>query len=350
MKLYNETGLNVAIRADGNNKIGLGHIIRTMVLGNELKRNNCKVTYVTQNNKETLDILKRNKFEFLNIEINTSLVDEIYIINKFMEDKKIDIFIGDSFKIDKNYIANIKKYGKFIVIIDNLRDMSLGANLIINGGIYAYKLANDAERYNQKVLLGTKYFLIREQFKNINKRAINKEVKSILITMGGADPMNLTPKFISMVSSINGNFKINVVVGNAFKNIKEIKDIDKNNSQIKLYYNVENMADLMYESDIAISAGGITLYELSIVGTPTIVLIQAENQVLPSNIFNDKGIILNLGYGNKVNELCFKQAFVKLINDYNKRKKMFENGREILDGKGAERCVEKILMMQMKSN
>lgn len=350
MELHNEIRLHVAIRADGNSKIGLGHIIRTMVLGNELKKNNCKVTYITQEYKETLDILKKNKFEVFNIKTNASAADEIYTINKFMKDNEIDIFIGDSFKIDKNYIAKIKKYDKFVVIIDNLRDMSLNADLIINGGIYAYKLAKDAERYKQKVLLGTKYFLIREQFANINKKFIKKEVKSILITMGGADPMNLTPKIIKMVSSINRNLKINVVVGNAFKNIKEIKDIDKNNSQIYLNYNVENMAELMYESNIAISAGGTTLYELAIVGTPSIVLIQAENQVLQSNIFNDEGIVLNLGYGDKVIELCFKQAFVKLINDYNKRKEMFKSGREILDSKGAKRCVEKILMMHREYN
>lgn len=332
--------LNIAIRADGNSRIGLGHIIRTMALGNEFKKNNCNVVYITKDNKDTLDILKKNEFDYFIVESNNSLKEEIDIVNEMMQD--CDIFIGDSFAINKKYIASIKKNKKFIVIIDNLRDMSVKADLIINGGIYAYSLAKNAVKFNQRILLGTEYLLIREQFTNSKKRDINKTVKNILVTMGGSDPLKQTPNIISVLGELEKNLKINVVIGNGFTNIEEIEKISKKNHRIVLHYNVENMANLMFQNDIAITAGGTTLYELAITGTPAIVLIQAENQVLPSTIFHDKGTIINLGYSDKVSELYFKEILIKLINDYDKRKEMSTIGQRILDGRGATRCVEEI--------
>ncbi len=334
---------NILIRADGNNKIGLGHIIRTVALGIEFNKNNNYVSYITRDNKGVLDILQRHNFDVFSIGSSVSIIEEIEIVKKIIQDNAIDIFIGDLYEIDNKYISMIRKYCKCIVIIDTLRDMSLKADLIINGCIYAYDFAIDAKRYNRRALLGTKYFIIREQFIYGKKRVINEDVKNILVTMGGADPLNLTSKIISILSTLDINLKINVVSGNAFRNIEEIEKTCLGKPKIQLHYNVDNMSDLMHQNDIAISTGGITLYELAITGTPAIVFTQAENQVLQSNIFNDKGNIINLGDGSELGELHFIETLNNLIRDYDKRCRMSKIGQEIIDGKGTERCYAEII-------
>lgn len=53
-----------------------------------------------------------------------------------------------------------------------------------------------------------------------------------------------------------------------------------NNRNIRFFYSLdaEHMKTLMLESDVAISAGGQTLYELASVGLPTIAIQVVDNQ------------------------------------------------------------------------
>ncbi|SCY86636.1 UDP-2,4-diacetamido-2,4,6-trideoxy-beta-L-altropyranose hydrolase [Alkaliphilus peptidifermentans] len=335
--------VRVAIRADGNSRIGLGHITRTIALGDKLIQKNCKIIYITRDVREVLDILKDDNYKVVGIDSRLEISEEVNQINSIIDKEKIDIFIGDSFNIDGEYIKGLKQISKFVVILDNLRNMNIKADLIINGSIYADSLVEDLEKYNQRALLGTKYLILRDQFKNCKKRIVNKSVKNILITMGGADPLNLTPKIVRLINEIDKNLIVNVVLGSAFQNIEVLEELSEKIPQVSLHYNVNNMAELMSISDIAISAGGITLYELAAVGTPTIVITQAYNQILPTNVFSEKGIVKNLGDGNKLQDATFIEVFEELLSNYFKRKEMSQLGQRIIDGEGTNRCASEII-------
>ena len=51
-------------------------------------------------------------------------------------------------------------------------------------------------------LLGPKYTLMREEFQDLSRTNINKDVKSLLITVGGSDELNLMPKIIKAVNGL----------------------------------------------------------------------------------------------------------------------------------------------------
>ena len=55
----------------------------------------------------------------------------------------------------------------------------------------------------------------------------------------------------------------------------------------------------MINSDIAISSGGSTLYELAVTKTPALVMLQAKNQVRVAEKLDGKSLI-NLGYDEKI--------------------------------------------------
>ena len=59
---------------------------------------------------------------------------------------------------------------------------------------------------------------------------------------------------------------------------------------IHIHCNVTNMAELMAESEVALSAGGSTLYELCAVGVPVIAFSFAENQERLVQTFVKRGI------------------------------------------------------------
>lgn len=335
--------INVGIRADGNTDIGLGHIIRTMALANELKKRNCNVYYMIKNDVKALEILKENNFHVIPLEEDLKVDNEIQIVNETIEEYNIDIIICDASHIDQYYINKLNRGHRIVVIVDVLRDMEIDADVLINGGIYATDYQKKVEEYNRLTLLGPQYALLRRQFFLKKERSIKNKVLSVLITMGGSDVFGATSFFIKAISKYDSNLKINVVIGKSCKNTEEIKKITKNLPNITLHYAVDDMAKLMQENDLAISAGGTTLYELAAMGIPALIVTQAENQVLQTRRFSELGVNYYLGDVKELSEYNFLKVFAFITRSPSKRKEMSEKGQLYVDGKGVKRCTNNIL-------
>ena len=88
-----------------------------------------------------------------------------------------------------------------------------------------------------------------------------KKVKNILITFGGTDPTNSTYIVLNAIYKFckSNNIAINVVNGPGYQYIDSLKDFPN----INIKFNVNNMAKIMMENDIAFVPPGRTIYELA---------------------------------------------------------------------------------------
>jgi len=182
--------------------------------------------------------------------------------------------------------------------------------------------------------------ILNKNFQKFNRKnkKINPKVKSILITMGGADINNLTPKVMSALSGLK-NVKKTIIAGFAFSDISRLKSA----GDYILKYDVSNMAELMFFSDLIISGGGMSLYELACVGAPGIVLCQTRYQQLEADCFQEKGVIINLGLGRDVSEDAIRSNVDDLLSKPKKRKMMSSAGKRLVDGKAVNRVAREIL-------
>lgn len=58
----------VLVRADASVQIGTGHIMRTLTLSNELKKNSFEVIFLTKKLEGNLDeVIVKNGFEVINV-------------------------------------------------------------------------------------------------------------------------------------------------------------------------------------------------------------------------------------------------------------------------------------------
>ena len=323
--------MKIAIRADGGSKIGMGHIMRTLVLAKELAKTNdvfyiCRVDVpISDIYKPGIDKIKKEGFSVITINKNNVLEE----VNKI----EADMLITDSYDVDENYFNETKKMFEYTAYIDDMNLHYFNVDFLINQNINAEDLnyrAND----NTKLLLGSKYTMLREEFRNAPKKVIKENVENILITVGGADPNNVTEKILSYIKDLN--YKLYVVVGPSFNTINELRKYEEENKNIKLHINA-NMYQLMQNCDLAISACGSTLYELCSLGVPTIGVIIADNQIEIGNKLHSLGIINNLGWYEHINKGKFLYELDKLIYHMNVRKKMSDLGRNLIDGKGVAR-------------
>jgi UDP-2,4-diacetamido-2,4,6-trideoxy-beta-L-altropyranose hydrolase len=318
----------VALRVDGGKDIGMGHIMRTMALASDLKKDKEveKVFYITKNEPSAFNKLKENEFEVITIDKDLSYEKEIEEVKEIIKKEEVKKLITDSYEIDQNYLIEMRKVVNKLVTIHDYAPFAFPSHVVINGNAYAEDLNYESYYGDTEFLLGTDYLLLREEFRNLPEIEVRDRIQNILVTVGGYDLRNLTPKIIKALNSIDfdeiddqyidkENLHIDVVIGPSFDNVDQIvAEVKKSSLDISLNFNVKKMSKLMIKSDIAISSGGSTLYELIATKTPAIVLLQAENQVRVADKLDDKSII-NLEFEFNINEI--KKGITKMITNKN---------------------------------
>lgn len=340
--------LKVAIRADGNNEIGFGHIVRCIALAKEFIKFGCEVVFISKEEKNRFinNLIKEHQLRNEVIDSKITLQEEIKLMSKLVGSRDINIIILDGSQFNKEYIQKLREINNiFVVVLDVNRDINIGANVVVNGGIYAKELLNETKDQANINLLGPEYNLLRHQFKDSPKRNVNKKVKRVLITCGGGGDKDLIINIIeNIIDVINKkDIQIELVLGFSIIGREELIDAIQKYKNINIHTNVTEMVNLMYQCDIAISAGGTTLYELAATGTPTIAFILANNQDRQTIEFHNQNTLINLGHVSTLNKHELVSKLNYLLNEYDVRKAMSEKGQSLIDGKGAYRTAKEII-------
>lgn len=335
----------IAIRADGGARIGLGHIQRCLALSSQLQREKMEVLFITKRNDIVKEKVEQEGFKVAELKHNLNLEEDLKYTTEILKSNKIDVLIADSYEFDERYLTEVKKNIRTLVSINDLAEIAFPSDVVINQNIYAKELNCPSLTGKTKFLLGPQYALLRKEFANLGKRKINEKVQKALVTLGGNDCFNLTPKILNVLDTIEEDFNITAVIGHFFDNISEIQStVKKMSKKVELVYNSSQMVNLMLSSDIAVTGGGTTLYELAATGTPALAFCLADNQVRNVKGMDKTGTIIDMGWGNEWKEERLYKKVSELINSHLLRAKMSKPGQELVDGKGSLNCVKEILL------
>ena len=279
--------MKVFILTEGGVNIGFGHITRCVALYQAFEEKGMLPEFIVNGDDSVKDLLTDAKYYRFN------WVKEKNKALKIIANA--DITIIDSYLADISFYEEVSCLTKTPVYIDDIKRLDYPKGVVINGGIFANELGYN-KRNGTLHLLGTRHSLLRKSFWDIKKKKINKEIKSALITFGGCDNNNVTPKILKFLNEECPHLIKNVVIGMGFRNIKKIQKLENKNVNLIYHPDAEEMKGLMLGSDIAISAGGYTLYELARTGVPTIGVCMCENQVKNLNRWYEKGFIEYAGW------------------------------------------------------
>jgi spore coat polysaccharide biosynthesis predicted glycosyltransferase SpsG len=97
---------------------------------------------------------------------------------------------------------------------------------------------------------------------------------------------------------------------------------------------------ILLDSDIAISAGGHTLYELLRIGLPTIGICFYKNQLLNLTALNKLRVIDYLGWYNNRNLFRKLKKSINRMSSYRGRITFSRIGQSAIDGKGSLRVAK----------
>jgi UDP-2,4-diacetamido-2,4,6-trideoxy-beta-L-altropyranose hydrolase len=316
--------MKVFIITEGGKNIGFGHITRCLSLYQAFEEKEIIPEFVLNSDDNIEYLLKGINYQKLNwIEKSDKLFELI---------KDADIAIIDSYLADSSFYIQISNLVKIPVYIDDNKRLDYPKGVVLNGNIHAETL-NYPSKNGITYLLGTKYTPLRKEFWEVPKKKIKEKIESIMVTFGGDDARNMTPKILRFLKNEYPDIRKNVVIGKSFNNIDKIKKEADYNTKLIYHPNAQKVKEIMLGSDIAISAGGQTLYELARIGVPTIGICVAENQ------------LGSIREWEKMGFLEFEMD-ISVHLKYLKSKEIRENkskiGRKYIDGKGGLRIVNEI--------
>jgi len=302
--------LTILFVVNGNEKIGMGHIYRTITLADRLMGHN--ILFLTWDSDEkALKLLKDHNYKV----ISTSKENLLDVIS----DIKPNIVINDILDTETEYIKKLKKLGCFVVNFEDLGEGADEAHLVFNA---LYEKTNPKPTHK----FGYEYECLNEKFYLYPPIEFRENPETLFICFGGVDQNNLTCRVLSTVPDLIKETtidKIIVVVGPGYRYKEELDRIIANlEGNIKVYQNVRNMPKLMKEADIAITSNGRTIYELTAMGIPTISIAQNDRETLHLFARYHPGIRY-LGIACTVSDRDIIEAIKEIANNQDLRKKMY---------------------------
>ena len=334
----------IIFRADGGSFMGLGHVMRLLTIADEVKKQNREVLFVLAD--ENVSSLVRER-GFAYVVLNTrydTLEEELPMLLSLIKEKNAKAIVVDSYFVTPPYLHTLREAVK-TVYIDDLAAFPYDVDVLINYNIYAGDLDYESQRRDgRKLCLGCDFVPLRAEFLKEKKEALpfHEQVEEVLLSTGGSDHYGLAKKIMERLAVTDDFSKrsFHIVSGMANPFLKDLQELSNRYANIKLHVNEKNMAGLMKGMDLAISAGGSTLYELAAMGVPTICFWFAENQKRLVESFVKNKMTLG-GYdflSSERNMLAgIEKDFHLLCEDTHLREKLRQRAKQLVDGEGAKR-------------
>jgi spore coat polysaccharide biosynthesis predicted glycosyltransferase SpsG len=329
---------NIVFCTEASEKIGFGHFMECLSIATKLSNNGIKISFLINENKSAI--------RFLN---NLGLFYHVYTdfseINSFLKKNDFLTCITNLRSVPLDLMKKIKQQRIKSIVIDELGNKPIIADVLINGAVVEewYKYIYPDKK--PKTYFGPRYMILGENFLKYHNK--EKEITgTVLVSMGGVDRSGTTLKLIKALKIFSGVEK-KVVIGPGFYREDELNIIKiKLDESFELLYDIKDLSNLIYESDIIFSAGGNTLHEAACVGTPAVVLWEDWHEKEQAEWFAKKGATINLGSGITLKEGDIIKTVNILLDAPTMWKKMGDKGKELIDGRGLERIANIVKQLQ----
>lgn len=341
--------MRIGIRTDANETIATGHVVRCLAIAEALKKMGEDPLFISADDFPRT-LIEQSEYEFVALQSDWKHMEgEAGYLRAVVDRYHIGILLVDSYYVTKAYFEKIHTFAR-VMYIDDLGKDVYDVDAVVCYANY-YKDLEFEERYPSevKLLLGTDYTPLRNRFSVLPPKEISMELKKLLILSGGTDPYDFLWNFSKRIvgSSLHEILEeIHIICGSYYKKYDELLEKFAGNSKLHFHKAVADMETYMQSADAAVTAAGVTSYELCAVGVPAITYIMADNQQKNAESFHKDGI---MEYAGDLRCEPVLERIIELLDgkyqDCLYRRKISEAMQQKVDGKGAWRIAEKLCAM-----
>lgn len=299
-----------------SNSWGYGHLYRTIRLCNRLKKN-YELIIIANSDPITEKLIFEN-------DLNCFFIEDDFIL-EFVKNETPKTIVIDRLNNSKDFLIQLKKCVDNIVLLDDQGDGAYLADVLINA------LVDLPQNKPLKSYFGADYVVHSDEIDAFAELEPihSSQNKNILLAFGGSDPQNIS-KIILPIVKTNFEYKFHLILGPGYHGADKFIEKNKDITNLNIYHNLPSLAPIIYESDLCVVSGGITLYECMLLSKRIFVACQVEHQMDSVKRYENDANLVGLGIISEENYEALNKITEFLNGKYNpfreKNVRKFSNG------------------------
>lgn len=316
-----EQDVRFVLRTDASPTIGVGHVMRCVAVAEVLD----------QLGFSTIFVGTTSKISWLEKRIDAiSGADRVSSEREFNIRKGRDVLLLDSYGINPNseFICNTNWIAK-VAFVDNSTPPYLADIYIHPGPNFGWQ--PPLEDSGACVLQGTNYIPIRKSISELQYEYPASSPRNVVtVVAGGTDPTNFTEEIIPVLSALQIDFEAHIFTSS--------DGLTFTDSRIIKHSPNTNLENSLIESNLVITTGGTTSWEIASLGIPMGIAEAVENQKPNYLFFTENNLAIGIGsYSNNLKRWKFDSFKVEeLISTRKLHLQMIQNQLALKIRKGSE--------------
>ena len=266
------------LRADASSSIGVGHVMRSLSLGEALLDEGFGVELVSCGLAPSLQSLATS----CGIEVvEPSCAPRSSEDAQFVLERNAAIVVVDGYEFSRDFFAVLEASNTtFAVIDDNAETKAQSPDAVINQNPHASESLYAHMQGTPKLLLGLQYAMVRKEVREVAAMHLPTREGEVFVAMGGADFLGLTAPIVEAL--VETGLQIRVAVGHANTQREHVQKSADQHGHVTLIEQQDYVSSLA-SAHVAVLAAGSSLWEACAVGTPSIGLVVVDNQIASAN-------------------------------------------------------------------
>ena len=266
------------LRADASSSIGVGHVMRSLSLGEALLDEGFGVELVSFELAPSLQSLATScGVELVEIACAPRSSEDA----QFVLQRNANIVVVDGYEFSREFFAVLEASSTpFAVVDDNAETNAQSPSAVINQNPHASASMYAQLQGNPKLLLGLQYAMVRKEVREVAAMNLSSREGEVFVAMGGADFLGLTAPIVEALAETG--LQIRVAVGHTNTQRVHIQKLADQLGNVTLIEQQDYVSSLA-SAHVAVLAAGSSLWEACAVGTPSIGLVVADNQFASAN-------------------------------------------------------------------
>ena len=345
------TNKTVIFRVDGNQQIGLGHIMRCLTLANRLHSGGFSILFIcSQSSEGALSLVKKNYYDIAVIPFSETAEHDARTCLDIIRGLDVVLVVTDHYMLNFSWEEIIYSEIYSLLVIDDLANRKHYCDVLVDSSYGRVSVDYDGLcNESCKLLLGSDYCLLRPEFKESIEVAIRKRqscncIQTVLINFGATDHKGFSTKCVDTLKLLNFEGSIRILLSSDSDSRSELEDVCANTENVYLHLDEPNVPSLMLAADLAIGSVGTSSWERCCLGLPTIGIVVAANQL------NIAAQLENIG----AMRLCEYESLAENLNDMvpglniPRWREMSDKSFKVCDGLGLERVVHNLIPGTLK--
>ena len=266
------------LRADASSSIGVGHVMRSLSLGEALLDEGFGVELLSFELAPSLQSLATScGIEVVELLCAPRSSEDA----QFVLERNADIVVVDGYEFSREFFAAIEQSDTpFAVIDDNAETNAQSPHAVINQNPHASESLYAHMQGTPKLLLGLQYAMVRKEVREVAAMHLPTREGEVFVAMGGADFLGLTAPIVEALAETG--LQIRVAVGHANTQREPVQKLAEQHGHVTLIEQDDYVSSLA-SAHVAVLAAGSSLWEACAVGTPSIGLVVVDNQIASAN-------------------------------------------------------------------